>query len=107
MRAALNDVQEAKLMLHVGAEDAPTASTPSTSPEPWDVDLAKNALTEPDQVDEQHEGNEQGGRGGSGGHLRNVAIRRNVPGAMVTAVGSGVPGAHIIAYKEDHFKMIR
>ena len=48
-------------MLHVGAEDAPTASTPGTSAEPWDVDLAKNALTEPDQVDEQHEGNEQGG----------------------------------------------
>ena len=42
-------------MLHVGAEDAPTASTPGTSAEPWDVDLAKNALTEPDQVDEQME----------------------------------------------------
>ena len=54
-RAALNDVQEVKLMLHVGAEDAPTASTPGTSAEPWDVDLAKNASTEPDQVDEQME----------------------------------------------------
>ena len=42
----------AKESLHVGTEDAPTASTPGTSAEPWDVDLAKNAPTEPDQVDE-------------------------------------------------------